>query len=221
MIPAYNEAGNIAEVIRRLLKEAPEADILVVDDGSADDTAKICKDMGVRVARHAVNLGLAEAVRTGMKYAVSHGYDHCMQFDADGQHDETAVGAMLKTAKEQGAGIVIGSRLLEGKLDSALKSFGSRLISDCIKLCSGVRIKDPTSGMRLYDRRVMKKYVSSTHYSPEPDMLAFFAKRGVKIVEIPVRMRERMSGSSYLDITESLRYMFRMCTSILILQWFR
>ncbi len=221
MIPAYNEAGNIESVIERLREEASFADLLVIDDGSDDDTAAVCRKLQVRVASHRVNLGLSEAIRTGMKYAIRHGYDYCMQFDADGQHDETAIMTMLRTAKEQNAGIVIGSRFIEEKRGLGPKGFGSRLISACIRLCSGAAIKDPTSGMRLYDRSVMEKYTASTHFAPEPDMLCFFARQGVGIAEISVKARKRRSGRSYLDVTGSVSYMFRMCASILFLQWMR
>ncbi|MCR5119522.1 MAG: glycosyltransferase family 2 protein [Lachnospiraceae bacterium] len=221
MIPAWNEAGNIAEVIGRLKKELPDTDLLVIDDGSEDDTAAICKGLGVPVAGHRVNLGLAEAVRTGMKYAIRHGYAYCMQFDADGQHDEKSVSKMLKTAKNEKAGIVIGSRFKNTKRGFGAKGLGSRIISACIGISGGVKIADPTSGMRLFDRHVMEKYVSSTHFSPEPDMLAYFAHHKVKIAEVQVEMNERISGKSYLDMTGSLAYMFRMCTSILVMQWLR
>ena len=221
ILPAYNEEKNIASVIEGLRLKAPKADILVIDDGSKDRTSDVCKELGVTVVRHKVNLGLAEGVRTGMKYALSNGYDYAMQFDSDGQHDENSVMAMLELARKECADIVIGSRYLEKSSSPFMKSVGRRLISFCIKVSSGSSIKDPTSGMRLYNRKTMEKFTSSYHYSPEPDMLSFLIKTGSKVLEYPVHMQERKSGRSYLDITESIRYMFRMCTSILIIQWFR
>ncbi len=221
ILPAYNEEKNIASVIEGLKRKAPEADILVIDDGSKDDTSLVCKKLDVPVVRHKVNLGLAEGMRTGMKYALAEGYDYAMQFDSDGQHDENSVMAILEKAQKESADIVIGSRYLEKSSSPFMKSIGRGLISFCIKVSCGATITDPTSGMRLYNRAVMKKFTASYHYSPEPDMLSFLIRHGSKIVEYPVVMRERTSGRSYLDITESIRYMFRMCTSILIVQWFR
>ena len=221
ILPAYNEEKNIGKVLGMLKGSYPEVDILVVDDGSTDGTSGVCRKMGVPVARHKVNLGLASGIRTGMKYALSHGYSYAMQFDADGQHDETMIRKMHDTAVYEGADIVIGSRYLEGKHSSVMKSIGGSIISFCIKLTCGAKITDPTSGMRLYNRQVMENFALSSHYSPEPDMLAFMIKKGAKVMELPVVVHDRSSGKSYLDITESIRYMFRMVTSILIIQWLR
>lgn len=221
IIPAYNEEKNIEGVIAALRENAPEYDIVVVDDGSKDGTGEKSRGLGVKVLRHRVNLGLTETVRTGMKYALLKGYSYCLQFDGDGQHDATAVRGMLEVARESGSDITIGSRYLEGGSSPAMKALGRKLISFCIKATTGAKITDPTSGMRMYDRKAMELMASSGQFSPEPDTLAYLIRKGLKAKEIPVTMTERKSGKSYLDITESIRYMFRMCTSILIIQWLR
>lgn len=221
ILPAYNEEQNIGSVIDSLREKCANADILVVDDGSVDGTSEVCQKKGVLVVRHDVNLGLASGVRTGMKYALLKGYQYAMQFDADGQHDEAKVEEMLKTARDENCDIVIGSRFLKKDRPPFLKSLGKGMISFCIKLTCGKRITDPTSGMRVYNRDVIEKFALSSHFSPEPDMLAFMIRKGAKIEEIPVTMRSRRSGRSYLDLIESVRYMFRMITSILIVQWLR
>ncbi len=221
IIPAFNEEKNIGSVISELKEKAGDASLLVVDDGSSDGTGEILKTMGVKTVRHRVNLGLAEAVRTGMKYALRHDLKYAMQFDADGQHDAAAVERLYKQAVKGEYNIVIGSRYAEKKAPLSLRTIGGTMISLCICMVSGEKIKDPTSGMRLYDRRVMECFAASSHYSPEPDTLSYLISRGIKVTEVQVSMNERMSGRSYLDITESLRYMFRMCSSILLLQWIR
>ncbi len=221
MIPAYNEEKNIGAVIESLGRCASFADILVIDDGSRDETGRICRELGVNAVRHKVNLGLATAIRTGMKYALDKGYSYALQFDGDGQHDPEAVEKMLSKAREKGNNITIGSRYLESGGGGALKSVGRSMISFCIRLTTGKKITDPTSGMRMYDRKVMELFMNSIQYSPEPDTLAYVMKQGMKVSEIPVIMHERKHGKSYLDVTESIRYMFRMCTSILLVQWFR
>ncbi len=221
IIPAYNEEKNIEKAIGDVRENAEGCDILVVDDGSSDNTFEICRRLGVFVARHKVNLGLGPAVRTGMKYAMKNGYSYALQFDGDGQHDACAIGRMLSAAVEQGNDITIGSRYVEKSGGTAFKKAGRLLISFCIWMTGGVKISDPTSGMRLYNRRVMERFVRGSHYSPEPDTLAYLIRMGMKAAEIPVVMRERIHGKSYLDAVESIRYMFRMCTSILLIQWFR
>ncbi len=221
IIPAFNEEKNIGSVISGLKEKAGDASLLVVDDGSSDGTAEILKTMGVKTVRHRVNLGLSEAVRTGMKYALNHDFKYSMQFDADGQHDAAAVVRLYEKAVKEDHDIVIGSRYAEKKAPFSLRNLGGAMISLCIQLISGEKIKDPTSGMRLYDRRVMEYFAASSHYSPEPDTLSYLISRRIKVTEVQVSMNERMNGRSYLDITESLRYMFRMCSSILLLQWIR
>ena len=181
IIPAYNEADNISGVISQLHATADDPSILVVDDGSQDGTFDVCQKLGIKVARHKVNLGLAQAIRTGMQYALSNGYEYSMQFDADGQHDATAVKRLYDEINQTDSDIVIGSRYVEkpGKLTPRI--IGGRVISGCIRLMTKTRISDPTSGMRIYDRRVMELFVSSSLYSPEPDTLSYLLKKGIKV----------------------------------------
>lgn len=232
VIPAYNEEKNIESVIDSVREHAHDCSILVVDDGSGDDTYQRALSRKATALRHKVNLGLGETVRTGMKYALQNGYSYVLQFDGDGQHDASAIGRMLESAVKSGSDIIIGSRYLEKnggpgmkKLKKSrgavMKTIGRVMISACIRLTGGSRITDPTSGMRMYSRRVCELFAASDHYMPEPDTLAYLIRRGMKVSEIPVTMTERKNGTSYLDITESIRYMFRMCTSILFIQWFR
>ena len=221
MIPAYNEEKNIGEVIESLRRDAPFADLLVIDDGSKDSTFDACRLLGADCARHRVNLGLSMAIRTGMKYALEHGYRYALQFDGDGQHDSSAVRSMFDEASANNNNITIGSRYLHNSGGGLFKSLGRSIISFCILITTGKKITDPTSGMRMYDRTMMEVFLSSIHYSPEPDTLSYVIRKGMKVYEIGVNMRERKHGTSYLDITESIRYMFRMCTSILLVQWFR
>ncbi len=221
IVPAFNEEDNLEQVISSLRSEAKEYDILVVDDGSTDNTSSVARRLGVKLICHRVNLGLWEAVRTGMRYAVDNDYSYVIQFDADGQHDASAIRRMYNEALRQGTDIMIGSRYIASPGAFSIRTAGSRLISWCIMMTVHTLIKDPTSGMRLYERRVVELFASSGYYTPEPDTLAYLAGKGFKIAETEVVMHDRNSGRSYLDITESIRYMFRMCTSIFLLQWMR
>lgn len=220
IVPAYNEADNIARVIAGLRSLCPAYDFVVVNDGSTDDTGRILTEQNANAVTHPVNLGLAGAFRTGMKYALKHGYDAAIQFDGDGQHNPEYIAAMAERIAD-GADIVIGSRFVHAKKDWSPRMFGSRLIGLAIRLTTGKRVSDPTSGMRLYNKRMIRALAVSADFGPEPDTLAFFLRKGCRVDEVPVTMNERTGGKSYLNFGTSLAYMARMLVSILLLQWFR
>ena len=144
----------------------------------APATEEILKTMGVKTVGHRVNLGLAEAVRTGMKYALRMGYSYAMQYDGDGEHDPQYIAAMLETAERENSDIVIGSRFVTEKKPWTPRMLGSRLIAACIAVTTGRRIKDPTSGMRLFNRRMIKILANQVNYGPEPDTVSFLIRCG-------------------------------------------
>ena len=220
IIPAYNEEGSIARVVDDLRENFPQYDYVVVDDGSADSTADICRRNGYNYVSHPVNLGLAGAFRTGMMYAEENGYDAAVQFDGDGQHNAGCVADMISLA-EAGNNIVIGSRFVTEKKPHTMRMLGSRLITFAIKLTTGKRVTDPTSGMRLYDREIIRKLAQADDLGPEPDTVALLIRKGAKVAETQVTMNERLAGKSYLTLTRSMKYMIHMFVSILLLQWFR
>ena len=217
IIPAYNEEGSIKTVVDNVIKNYPQFDYVVINDGSKDNTQKICLNEGYNYINHPVNLGLSGAFQTGMKYAYEQGYPYAMQIDADGQHDPAFIEDMLKTAKE-GYDIVIGSRFVTEKKQYSLRMLGNSLISFAIKMTTRFKITDPTSGMRLYGREVIKDFALDMNYGPEPDTISLFLKKGMRVKEIQVHMEERMAGESYLSFSKSIFYMMRMLISILIIQ---
>lgn len=221
IIPAYNEEDCIEQTVRELQATCPSVDYLVVNDGSADKTGMICERNGFCCANLPVNTGLASGFKTGMKYALRHGYDAAVQFDADGQHRPEYILPMAEAMDERGADIVIASRVLAGERIAGARGIGSKLISGLVRTTTGVVITDPTSGMRMYNRKLIREYAQSFDLTPEPDTLAMFARKGRKIEEIPAHMRERQGGESYLTLPSSIRYMLRTCFSILLFQWFR
>ncbi|MBO4468146.1 MAG: glycosyltransferase family 2 protein [Clostridia bacterium] len=220
IIPAYNEGENIERVVDRLITDYPQYDYLVVNDGSADNTADICKQKGYNFVSHPVNLGLAGAFRTGMLYAYRNDYDCAIQFDGDGQHDPVYIESMIKEV-EAGNDIVIGSRFVTEKKPVTMRMIGNNLIEFCILITTGKKIKDPTSGMRMFSRKMIKKLAFAVDLGPEPDTVALLYRKGAKVKEIQVRISERIAGKSYLTAAKSINYMARMVISILFLQWFR
>ena len=221
IIPAYNEGESIERVVRNVQENFPQYDYIVVNDGSTDNTAKVCMRNGFNFLDLPENVGLSGAFQAGMKYAYYNGYDCAVQYDGDGQHDARYIADMVDFMEQGDYDVVIGSRFVEKKKPKTLRMLGSNLISAAIKLTTRRTVKDPTSGMRLYNRRMMKRHARMYEFGPEPDTLAFLARSGAKIGEVQVEMLERTAGESYLNLARSMRYMTRMCMSIFFIQWFR
>lgn len=221
IIPAYNEEENIIRVVNRLTSEYPQYDYVIINDGSKDETAKLCRQNGFNLVDLPINLGLAGAFQTGMKYALYHGYDFAVQYDGDGQHNPQYIEGMIQKAVEENLDIVVGSRFVTGKKELTARMLGSRLIEKCILITTGKKVRDPTSGMRLYNKRMIKKLAGTMNYGPEPDTVAYLIRCGAKVGEYQVEMNDRIAGESYLNLSGSIKYMFHMCSSILIVQWFR
>ena len=220
VIPAYNEEKNIERVVKRLQEEFPELDYIVVNDGSRDRTASICREKGFHLLDLPVNLGLAGCFQAGMRYAYEKGYAYAIQFDGDGQHRPEYIAPMERKMRE-GYDIVIGSRFLEGKKDWSMRMIGSRMIGAAIRLTTGARLTDPTSGMRLFSRKMIEEFALNLNYGPEPDTISFLIKQGARVAEVPVIIDERTAGESYLKPLTAASYMARMLISILVIQNFR
>ena len=221
VIPAYNEAENLERFVEELKEKAPGVDFVVVNDGSADETAEICRRNGYPLLDLPSNLGLTGAFQTGMRYALEQGYDAAMQMDGDGQHEPRFIPAMAERMAAEDLDLVIGSRFVTQKRPATLRMFGNALISAAIRLTTGKRIMDPTSGMRMYGRRVLPKMADGINFSPEPDTLAWLLRKGARLAEVQVEMRERIAGESYLSLGNSIRYMAQMCMNIFVIQWIR
>ena len=220
VIPAHNEEASIVPVVRNLIDNYPQYDYVVVNDGSRDKTAALCRQNGFNLIDLPVNLGLAGAFQTGLRYAAEHGYDCAMQMDADGQHKPEYIAEML-AALEDGNDIVIGSRFLTVKKPKTLRMAGSYIISWSIRLTTGRAICDPTSGMRMFNRAMVQEFAENLNYGPEPDTISYLIKNGAKVREVQVTMGERTAGQSYLTFWRSVQYMVKMSVSILLIQWFR
>lgn len=220
VIPAYNEEENIENVVTFIQSKYSQYDYIVVNDGSRDRTADICRQNGYELLNLPVNLGLAGAFQAGLKYAYVKGYSYAIQFDADGQHRPEFIEPMLERIK-QGYDIVIGSRFVNIKKGNSLRMVGSKMITVAIKITTGARVSDPTSGMRMFSREMIKEFAQNLNYGPEPDTVSYLLKNGAKVSEVPVHMEERQAGESYLNLVNSCKYMAKMLISILFVQNFR
>ena len=220
VIPAYNEALSIESVIQDIEKNAPDVDYVIVNDGSKDNTLEIVEKNGFNCITCFLNLGLFGAVQTGFKYALDNNYDIAIQFDGDGQHSAEYINDLVK-AIEEGNNIAIGSRFVTEKKPFTARMIGSRLISFAIFMVTGKKIKDPTSGFRAYGRQAIDDYALDMNNPPEPDSLVLMLRKKMKIKEVQVEMKEREFGESYLNLSNTIKYMSRMLISILLIQPFR
>lgn len=219
IIPAYNEAENIEKVVNNLVNNYPQYDYVIVNDGSTDDTLKICQENHYQVIDLPINMGIGGAVQTGYRYARDNGYEAAVQLDGDGQHDVAYLEGMLRTLEEGQADAVIGSRFVdkEGFQSSQIRRIGIKFLSNLGWLLTGVRVKDITSGYRVVNRKFIK--IFSEDYPadyPEPEALVIVAVHGGKIMEYPVVMRERENGKSSITFKKSIYYMCKVTLAMLI-----
>lgn len=222
IIPAFNEADNIVSVAEELIINYPQYDYVVINDGSTDDTRKVCVNNGINMLDLPVNLGLSGAIRSGMKYANYYGYEYVVQLDGDGQHCPEYIEDMLECMDSTQADIIIGSRFKTQRKPLTARMVGSQIITYAVLLTTGGKyIGDVTSGMRLFNKKMIKMFGYRINYRPEPDTLAFLINRGVKIEEVQVTMRERAAGSSYLNLKGSFFYMLHVLFNVLCFQWVR
>lgn len=222
VIPAYNEADSIELVVDNIIQNYRMYDYIIINDGSYDNTSEICKERGYDIIDLPINLGLSGAFQTGVKFAYRNGYDAVIQLDGDGQHDPSYIKGMLDLMVETGADIVIGSRFLEKAKPHSLRMFGGNIISFIIKITTRYKITDPTSGMRLYNKKMMKEFATNMNFAPEPDTISFLLKKNIAYIkEFQVSMKERLAGESYLNLKQSIKYMTLMCLSIIFIQQFR
>lgn len=220
IIPAYNEAENIVATVQDVWENAPFADVLVVNDGSADGTAGILAANGIPHVNLIRNLGIGGAVQTGYKYALQHGYDVAVQFDGDGQHCAEYIGALVEPIERGEADLVVGSRFkgeTDGFKSSAMRRLGINILSAVLKAASTNKVQDVTSGFRAANRRAVELFAA--YYPddyPEPESLALIARKGLALSEVPVVMRERVGGTSSIKKMDSIYYMIKVTIAVLI-----
>ena len=216
-MPALDEARRIRRVVEAVRRQLDAADVLVVDDGSTDDTAGEARAAGAVVAPHATNLGYGAALQTGYRFALRNGYDAVLQLDADGQHDPASIPRLLEALQD--ADVVVGSRFLGG--DSyrppLLRRLGMALFGWVASGLAHQRLTDPTSGYQALSRRALAFHAHERYPAdyPDADVLAMVARSGLRLVEVPVRMlaspdRPGMHGG----LVRPLYYVFRMSLAL-------
>lgn len=217
IVPAYNEALNIEKTIKDIT-EHTNYDYVIINDCSKDNTKEVCEKNNFNMLSLPINYGLTSGIQVGMKYAKMNDYDIAIQFDGDGQHKAEYLKDLVKEIEEGNCNIAIGSRFVTQKKPKSMRMIGSILISAAIKLTTWKKIKDPTSGMRAYDRKAIEEFNRNKSLTPEPDTMVYMMKKGMKIKEVQVEMKDREFGESYLNPIKSAEYMINMFFSILFIR---
>ena len=216
IIPAYNEQDNIDLLVKDVTSYG--YDYLIINDCSKDNTAEILDKQNYNHLDLPINVGLAGVTQIGFKYACDNDYDCVVNIDGDGQHQPSYVHALIEEV-EKGYDYVVGSRFVDKKKPVTLRMLGSRLICLAIRLKTGKKVTDPTSGMRALGRKTIEKFSKSMNFYAEPDALSYLLKKGYKVKEVQVEMKERESGVSYFSNPfKSIYFMIAILLAILFAQ---
>ncbi|MFA7255308.1 MAG: glycosyltransferase family 2 protein [Candidatus Omnitrophota bacterium] len=221
MVPAFNEADSIGALIKEIRVSVPQADLVVINDGSQDNTGEEARKTGAFVATLPHNLGIGGAVQTGYQIAFDEDYDVVVQIDGDGQHDPAYTAPLLRPVLEGKLDLCIGSRFLEEDTETfrstRARRFGIRFFCRLLGLLTGLRLTDPTSGFRATGKKLIKSFADYYPVDfPEPEAVKIAKRLGARVGEIPVRMRERQAGHSSIRYLATLYYMAKVTLAILI-----
>jgi glycosyltransferase involved in cell wall biosynthesis len=217
-MPAHNEAANLPAVISEVRAVVPDWDLVVIDDGSQDRTAQVAAALGATVVSLPINLGYGGAVQTGFRYAVRHGYDVAVVIDADGQHDPAGIPRLAETVLAGQADVAVGSRF-RGRLNYHqpwIKRVGMSFFAWIVTCITGRPVTDPTSGYQALNADALRFFAFDNYPVdyPDADTLLILHYAGFRVVEVPVTMRERLSGVSMHSGWKPLYYVVKMWLAI-------
>ena len=220
ILPALNEGRSIARTVRGIRQGLPHADMLVVDDGSSDDTSVEARAAGAQVLELPYNLGIGAAVQAGFQFARAHDYDIVLRNDGDGQHAPQNNRVLLARLAAEDADVVIGSRFIDEHGDYGtphMRRLGSAILARLLTRIIGQCVTDPTSGCSAFNRRAIKLFAGAyPHDYPEPEAIVMLHRSGLRLVEAPVRMIPRQHGDSSITPLRSIYYMIKVILAILI-----
>lgn len=221
IIPAYNEEDAILGTLADLERHFPEADCLVINDCSRDNTRQVLLNNHVNFIDLPLNLGIGGGVQTGYKYALEHGYDIAIQFDGDGQHRADCIRPLIAPLLDGTADMTVGSRFADGEKkgfqSSALRRVGINILSALIRLCTGKTVRDATSGFRACNKGLIRLFADTYAQDyPEPEAIVTALVSGFKVREVPVVMNERQGGVSSIRALKSVFYMIKVSLAVLL-----
>lgn len=220
LLPAYNEQAAIGRIVRAIRDTLPEADVLVIDDGSTDETAIRATAAGAHVVRHPFNLGIGGAVQTGLKFAHRGGYDAVLRMDGDGQHDPAEINTLLSALRSRPVDVVIGSRFLTDSTTMEIplsRRLGIRFFAWLVSSLTRNGATDTTSGFCAFNRRAVETLAAYMPQDyPEVESRIILHKAGLTTLELPAHMLMRRSGVSSIDSWRSIYYAFKVSVAVLL-----
>jgi glycosyltransferase involved in cell wall biosynthesis len=221
IVPAFNEEGMVGRVVRDIRRNAPDFNVLVIDDGSTDSTVARAEEEGAIVLRHPFNLGIGGAMQSGYKYALAHGYDVAVQVDGDGQHKPEYLPEMLEALRTSGneADMVYGTRFRgdPGYRVPIGRRLGNMIFSVVLTAITRQKITDPTSGFRMVNRRGIELFARDyPHDYPEVEAILMMHRGRLRIHEVEVRMNARGFGRSSIDYPRAAYYMVKVMLALFV-----
>jgi glycosyltransferase involved in cell wall biosynthesis len=220
IVPAFNEEGCIADVIAEIRAFDPGLEVVVIDDGSVDRTAKVARAAGAHVLKLPFNLGIGGAVQTGFRYAHENDFDLAVRVDGDGQHDPAQLDKVIEPVLRGEADIAVGSRYLAasgGYKSSATRRIGIRILAGTVSMLTRRRITDPTSGFQALNRKAIRLFAADyPHDYPEVEGLVMLIRHRLRFCEVPVAMRPRAAGQSSIRALSSVYYMVKVLLALFV-----
>ena len=219
IVPAHNEEGSLRTIVEEIQAAEPQLDIVVVNDGSTDGTARVAAAAGVAVVNLPFNVGIGGAVQTGYQFALKHGFEIAIQVDGDGQHDPREIGQVLEPILDGRADLVVGTRFVEGGgyRGTRLRRVGIRIFAAVVSLLVGQRVSDTTSGFRAVNRKALKLFAAEyPHDYPEVESIVLLSRAHLRMLEVPVEMRVRETGNSSITAMRSAYYMIKVLLALFI-----
>jgi glycosyltransferase involved in cell wall biosynthesis len=220
IVPALNEEHTVPRVVDELRAFDPGLDVVVVDDGSTDRTAEVAAARGAKVLRLPFNLGIGGAVQTGFRFAFENGYDVAVRVDGDGQHDPSQLPLILEPVLRGDADIAVGSRFAgdgDGYRSSRSRRIGIRILAAVVSKITGQRVTDTTSGFQVLNRNGIALFARDyPHDYPEVEATVMVFRHRLRLVEVPVTMRERSGGRSSITALRSIYYMVKVLLALFV-----
>lgn len=219
IIPAFNEANSLVDLVREIREKAPSYDYVIVNDGSHDHTTDLCLKEGLNFLDLSLNLGIGGAVQAGYVYARYHGYDIAIQIDGDGQHDPAYLDQLVEPIVKNEADFSVGSRYIhkEGFQSSTIRRVGIWWLNSIIRLLTRIKVTDCTSGFRAVNKSVIRMFSGYYPYDyPEPETIIDVYRHGYRIMEVSVNMRSRAHGTSSIRMTKTIYYMIKVSLAMIV-----